>query len=263
MKTIAQEITTAILATLLFAVVLCGVYPVVVWGVSQLVFPRQANGSLIESSDRKVVGSELIGQKFTSARYFQPRPSAAGTGYDAANSSGSNLGPTSKKFINGTTKAIALPGKESGSFVPAPDVVDIDGIKLRVLCYCETNGIPFELIRDRKPVDPKTFQTDKGGYDQVKLIAAFNDPANPLTVRPSCLIPGDAVTASGSGLDPHISPRNARLQIPRIARERGLSVEAVTREVEKATDGRALGFLGEPGVHVLKLNIALDNLVGN
>src|SRR4051812_8343205 len=112
MKTIVKEIITAILATLLFAVVLCGIYPVVIWGISQLVFPHQANGSLIESSDRKIVGSEWLGQNFTSAKYFQPRPSAAGLGYDAASSSGSNLGPTSKKFINGTTKSTALPAKE-------------------------------------------------------------------------------------------------------------------------------------------------------
>ncbi len=108
MKTIVQEIITSVLATLLFAVLLCGIYPVAVWGAGQLLFPHQANGSLVESSDRTIVGSEWLGQNFTSAKYFQPRPSSAGTGYDAANSSGSNLGPTSKKLINGTTKSIAL-----------------------------------------------------------------------------------------------------------------------------------------------------------
>src|SRR4051794_1077563 len=119
MKTIVQEIITSILATLLFAVVCCGIYPLVVWGAGQLLFSHQANGSLIESSDRKIVGSEMLGQNFTSAKYFQPRPSSAGTGYDAANSGGSNLGPTSKKFINGTTKSTALPAEKEGG-APRP-----------------------------------------------------------------------------------------------------------------------------------------------
>src|SRR3954470_7394875 len=108
MKSILKDLTTSILATLLFAIVLCGLYQAAVWGISQLVFPHQAGGTLVEGADRKLVGSELLGQNFTSPRYFQPRPSSAGTGYDAANSSGSNLGPTSKKFINGTTKTIAM-----------------------------------------------------------------------------------------------------------------------------------------------------------
>src|ERR1700761_5942110 len=189
MKCIVKEITTSIIATLLFAVVLCGLYPVVVWGISQLVFPYQANGSLIEGSDRKIVGSEWLGQNFTSAQYFQPRPSSAGTGYDAANSSGSNLGPTSKKFINGTTKSIAVPGKEEGTFAAAPDVVYFDGVKLRVLTYCDTNGIPYELLQDGKPVDQKAFKTEKGDFDPVKLITAFNDDAKPLTVKAGTLLP--------------------------------------------------------------------------
>ena len=258
MKTIIKETTTSILATLLFAVVLCGIYPVIVWGVSQLLFPHQANGSLIEGGDRKIVGSEWLGQNFTSAKYFQPRPSAAGSGYDAANSGGSNLGPTSKKFINGTTKSIAMPGKEAGTYLPAQDVVDFDGIKLRVLSYCEANGISCELLRDGKPVDQKTFKTDKGEYDQVKLITAFNDDAKPVTIKPSSLIPGDAVTASGSGLDPHISVKNALLQAARVAKERGLGVDVVKTEITKATAGAQFGILGEAGVNVLKLNLALD-----
>ncbi len=240
---------------------MCGIYPVVIWGISQLLFPHQANGSLIEGADRKIVGSEWLGQNFTSAKYFQPRPSSAGTGYDAANSSGSNLGPTSKKFINGTTKSTALPAKEPGGApVPGPDVVDFDGIKLRILSYCEANGIAYELIQDGKPVDGKAFKTDKGEYDQVKLITAFNDDAKPLTIKPSRPIPGDAVTASGSGLDPHISPKNALLQAARVAKERNLSVDVVKAEIEKATAGPQFGILGEAGVNVLKLNLALDKL---
>ena len=261
MKTIVKETLTAIAATLLFAIVLCGIYPVMVWAVGQLAFPHQANGSLIETADRKIVGSEWIGQNFTSAKYFQPRPSSAGVGYDAANSSGSNLGPTSKKFINGTTKPTALPAKEAGgSLLPGPEVVDFDGIKLRVLTYCEQNGIPYLLLQGNDPADPKTFKTEKGDYDQVKLINAFNDETKPLTIRPNSLIPGDAVTASGSGLDPHISPKNALLQAVRVAKERNVSIEVVNAEILKATTSSQFGILGDPGVNVLKLNIALDDL---
>jgi potassium-transporting ATPase KdpC subunit len=264
MKTIVKETITSILATLLFAVILCGIYPVVVWGASQLLFPHQANGSLIEGSDRKIVGSEWLGQNFTSAKYFQPRPSAAGLGYDAASSSGSNLGPTSKKFINGTTKSTALPAKDAGGTPTAgPDVVDFDGVKLRVLGYCESNGIAYQLLQDDKPVDQKTFKTDKGEYDQVKLITAFNDDAKPLTIKPESLIPGDAVTASGSGLDPHISPKNALLQAARVAKERSLGVDVVKAEIAKATAGPSLGILGEAGVNVLTLNLALDKLAAH
>ena len=192
MNTIVKETTRAILATLLFAVVLCGIYPVIIWGAGQLLFPHQANGSLIEGNDRKVVGSEWLGQNFTGAKYFHPRPSAAGAnGYDAANSSGSNLGPTSKKLI--------------------------DSVKQRVIDYRTENGL-----------------------------------------APDTLVPGDAVTASGSGLDPHISVKNALLQAPRVARERSVSVDAIKSEIEKATAAPQFGILGEAGVNVLKLNLALD-----
>lgn len=260
MKTIVKDIVTSIIATLALAILLCGLYPIVIWGAGQLLFPHQANGSLIESADRKIVGSEWLGQNFTSAKYFQPRPSSAGTGYDAANSSGSNLGPTSKKFINGTTKSIAVPGKEEGTFAAAPDVVDFDGVKLRVLTYCDTNGIPCELLQEGKPVDAKAYKTEKGEYDAVKLITAFNDEAKPLTVKAGTPIPGDAVTASGSGLDPHISVKNALLQAPRVARERKISLDAVRAEIRKATSGPQFGLLGDAGVNVLKLNLALDEL---
>jgi K+-transporting ATPase ATPase C chain len=192
MKSIVKETGAAIMATILLAIVLCGAYPLVIWAAAQMIFPQQANGSLIESKDREIVGSELLGQNFAGAKYFHPRPSAAGAnGYDAANSSGSNLGPTSRKLI--------------------------DAVKARVAVDREENGL-----------------------------------------APDTLVPGDAVTASGSGLDPHISVRNALLQTPRVARERTLSLEAVHEEIGKNTDGRSLGILGEPGVNVLKLNLALD-----
>ncbi len=192
MNTIVKETFTAIVSTLLFAVVLCGLYPLIIWGAGQLFFPHQANGSLIEARDRKIVGSELLGQNFTGAKYFHPRPSAAGTnGYDGAGSSGSNLGPTSKKLI--------------------------DSVKQRVADYRAENSL---------------------GAD--------------------ALVPGDAVTASGSGLDPHISVKNAAIQVPRVAKARNLDQASVRALVERFTDGRQFGVLGEAGVNVLRLNLALD-----
>jgi K+-transporting ATPase ATPase C chain len=192
MKIFLKEVLISVRATLVFAVLLCGLFPLVIFGVGQLFFPRQANGGLIEGKDRRILGSELLGQNFNGAKYFHPRPSAAGAnGYDAANSSGSNLGPTSQKLI--------------------------DAVKQRAEAYRAENGLA-------------------------------ND----------ALVPGDAVTASGSGLDPHISVRNAELQASRVARERGVELAAVRAAIAKATDHRSLGIFGEPGVNVLELNLALD-----
>ena len=260
MNTIIKDTITSILATIVFALVLCGLYPLVVWGAGQLLFPHQANGSLIESADRKIIGSSWLGQPFSSDKYFIPRPSAAGTGYDAANSSGSNLGPTSKKLLNGTTKTTAVIAKDGGAVAQGPDVVDYDGIKLRVIGYCDQNGIAYQLLQDGKEVDPKTYKTEKGDWDQVKLITAFNDDNKPLTVKAAVMIPGDAVTASGSGLDPHISVKNAMLQLPRVAKARSLTEDKVRDLIQENTDGRSLGIFGEAGVNVLKLNLALDKL---
>jgi potassium-transporting ATPase KdpC subunit len=190
MKALLKETLASILATLIFAVVLCGVYPLIIWGAAQLLFPFKANGSLVESKELRVIGSEWLGQNFTAAKYFHPRPSA-GQGYDASSSGGSNLGPTSQKLA--------------------------DTVKQRVADYRAENGLPENV-----------------------------------------LVPADAVNASGSGLDPHISVKNAELQAPRVAKERGLGLDAVKAQITKATDGPSLGILGEPGVNVLKLNIALD-----
>jgi potassium-transporting ATPase KdpC subunit len=190
MKTFLKELRISILITVVLCVIVSGIYPVLVWGLGQLFFRYQANGSLIES-DGKIVGSTLLAQGFSGEKYFHPRPSAAGTGYDPLNSGGSNLGPTSQKLI--------------------------DGIKANIAQYRQENGL-----------------------------------------SPKVLVPADAVTASGSGLDPHISPQNAALQIPRVARARGLSEDVVREAVSKATDGSVLGLGGDPGVNVLKLNVALD-----
>jgi len=195
MKKHLTELRSAVMVTLIFAVVLCGLYPLVVFGLGQVFFRDQANGSLIVDKDGTVHGSKLLGQQFTADKYFQSRPSAAGNGYDAANSSGSNLGPTSQKLS--------------------------DTITQRIADYRTQNGL------------------------------TTNAP-----------VPADAVTASGSGLDPHISLHNAELQAPRVAKARNVNVEAVLTLVHANTDSASLGLLGEPGVNVLELNLALDKLQG-
>jgi K+-transporting ATPase ATPase C chain len=194
-------------------------------------------------SNGQVIGSRLIGQNFTKPEYFHPRPSAAGNGYDPTASGGTNLGPTSAKLINGTTK---IDEKKH-------EVVDFDGIEDRIVHYCVDNDIPYD---SSLPLD--TFKDAQGNLDDVKLIKAFNDDKAPLVFTPKTPIPADAVTGSASGLDPHISPGNAQAQVARVAKARGVPVEQVRGLVTQHTDGRALGFLGEPGVNVLELNLALD-----
>jgi K+-transporting ATPase ATPase C chain len=231
---------------MLVVTVLTGlIYPAVITGIAQVVFRDQANGSLIVSNGQ-VVGSRLIGQNFTRPEYFHPRPSAAGNGYDPTASGGSNLGPTSAKLINGTTK---VDEKKN-------EVVDFDGIEDRIVHYCVDNDIAYDSSR---PLD--AFKDAQGNLDDVKLIKAFNDDKAPLVFTPKTPIPADAVTASASGLDPHISPGNAQAQEARVARARGVSVEQVQELVTQHTDGRALGFLGEPSVNVLELNLAMDKSV--
>jgi len=227
----------------LFATVLFGVvYPLAVTGVCQALFPRQATGSLITSGG-KVIGSELIAQTFTKPEYFHPRASSAGNGYDATSSGGSNLGPTSAKLIHGTTK---MDDKKN-------EVVDFDGINLRIVHYCIDNDIPFE---SSVPLDQ--FKAANGDLDDVKLIKAFNDDKSPLTFKPEAPIPADAVTTSASGLDPHISPAYAQVQAARVARARSVSVDQINQVVAQFTEGPALGLLGESRVNVLRLNLALD-----
>ena len=190
MKTLIAELRISLLAVIGLAILLCGLYPLVVWGIAQAAFPGKANGSLIHR-DGQVIGSHIIGQRFESPRSFHPRPSAAGEGYDAANSAGSNLGPTSRKLIGAVAQ--------------------------RVAAYRVENGLTSET-----------------------------------------LVPADAVTASASGLDPHISIANANLQVRRVARSPGMTEQAVKALIAEHTEGRALGLLGEPRVNVVTLNLALD-----
>jgi potassium-transporting ATPase KdpC subunit len=182
---------TALIATAVLTVLTGVVYPLAIWALAQTIFPAQAGGSLVVEGD-KVVGSSLIGQNFSSPRYFQGRPSAAGDkGYDAANSGGSNLAPTNKALI--------------------------DAVKLRLKSFVESNP----------GVDPRQ-------------------------------VPVDMVTASGSGLDPEISPAAADLQVARVAHARGLSEDRVRQLIAENTRPRSAGIFGEPGVNVLLLNLALD-----
>jgi K+-transporting ATPase ATPase C chain len=187
-----KNLITSVLMTLV-TTVLCGLlFPLAITGLAQLLFPKQANGQLL-TRNGQVVGSRLIGQTFSSAKYFHSRPSSAGAGYDASNSGGSNLGPTNQTLIA-----------------------------------------------------------------RVQADADRLHPENP-----GVAIPMDLLTTSGSGLDPHISPEAAEFQVPRIARERGMSEDAVRQTVGLHTESRQFGFLGEPRVNVLELNLALDEIRPN
>jgi K+-transporting ATPase ATPase C chain len=193
MKGLFSEIRSAVLVTLILAAVCCGLYPLAVYGLGQVLFHDKANGSLIVSTDGTIKGSRLMGQQFTDEKYFHSRPSAAGNGYDPTSSGGSNLGPTSQKLR--------------------------DSIVQNLADYRSQNGL------------------------------ATNAP-----------VPADAVTASASGLDPHISPENASLQVARVAKARGISPETIRTLIQQNTDAPDLGFLGDRGVNVLTLNLALDRV---
>jgi K+-transporting ATPase ATPase C chain len=237
-----KEIGPAFRLMLVFTILTGLLYPIAMTGISKILFPRQAGGSLV-TVNGKVVGSSLIGQNFSKDEYFHPRPSAAGNGYDATASSGTNLGPTSAKLLRGTTK---MDDKKN-------EVVDFDGISLRLVHYCLDNGLPYE---SSAPLDQ--FKNARGELDDVKLIKAFNDDKTPLVFKPKTPVPADAVTASASGLDPHISAANADMQAGRVARARKASTDQVKQLIAQSTEGADLGFLGEPRVNVLMLNISLD-----
>lgn len=204
-----KQLMISIRITVVLLLIVSGVYPLVVWAISQAAFNHTANGSLVKDASGKIVGSELLAQGFAKPEYFWPRPSAAGNGYDPSQSGGTNLGPTSDKLINGVHK----PNQANGQ----PDPSDFDGVK--------------DLAREYR--------------------TANNLPAN-------YPVPVDAVTRSASGLDPDITPLNADLQAPRVAAARGVSVDQVRNLVKEHTEGRTFGFLGEPRVNVLNLNLALD-----
>lgn len=237
-----KELGPGFRLTLIFTVLTGLLYPAVMTGVSELILPKQSNGSLV-AVNGKVVGSSLIGQAFTKPEYFHPRPSAAGNGYDATASGATNLGPTSAKLLHGTTKMDDTKN----------EVVDFDGIELRIVHYCVENGLPYE---SSLPLDQ--FKDSHGDLNDVKLIKAFNDDKAPLLFKAKAPIPQDAVTASASGLDPHISPANAETQAARVAKARGVSADQVNQLIAQFTERADWRFLGEPRVNVLMLNVALD-----
>jgi K+-transporting ATPase ATPase C chain len=189
---ILRELKTSVVTTLVLLLICCVIYPLIIFGVGQAAFPHQANGSLVLDTNGKPIASTLLGQTFSADNYFNPRPSAAGQGYDSTSSAGSNYGATSQALH--------------------------DAVKQRVADYRKANGL-----------------------------------------SDTQLVPGDAVTASGSGLDPHISVKNALLQVPRVAKARSLSEDDLKKLVDQCTDGRDFGILGEPGVNIIKLNLTLDN----
>lgn len=243
-----KQLRISLIATLTTAIIVCGIYPAVVWGLAQLFFPFQANGSLIgkdgkPANSQNAAGSLFIGQNFSDAKYFHPRPSSAGNGYDATASSGSNLGPTSAKLFNGTIKK-----DDKGH-----EVVDFDGIRDRVIHYTLENGLPYEASSSFKQ-----FLDDKGNLDDVKLIKALNSDSSAVVFRPKVAIPPDAVTGSASGLDPQISVENAMLQAPRVAHVRAMKLVTVQQLIHQFTHEPDLGIFGDPAVNVLALNLALD-----
>jgi K+-transporting ATPase ATPase C chain len=237
-----KELKPGFMMMLVMTVLTGLIYPAVITGIAHVVFRDQADGSLIVSNGQ-VIGSRLIGQTFAKPEYFHARPSAAGSGYDPTASAGSNLGPTSAKLINGTTK---VDDKKN-------EVVDFDGIKDRIVHYCVDNDIPYA-----SSIPLEAFKDPRGNLDDVKLIKGFNDEKAPLVFTPKTPIPSDAVTASASGLDPHISPANALAQAARVAKARGMSTEAIQALVAQHTEKRSFGFLGEPRINVLQINLELD-----
>ena len=192
MKGFVRHLRASLALTALLAVLVCGAYPAVVWVLGHTLFPGKADGSLVVSGT-KVVGSSLLAQAFPEPKYFHPRASAAGAGYDASSSGGTNWGPLSKRLV--------------------------DTVRERAAAYRAENGLAADAI-----------------------------------------VPGDAVTASASGLDPHISVENARFQAGRVAAARGLTLEAVLSKIQRHTERRALGVLGRPRVNVLMLNLDLDGV---
>jgi K+-transporting ATPase ATPase C chain len=253
-----RHIVTSIVMLLGVTLVLGFGYPLVVTGLSQLFFHQQANGSLVYR-DGKLVGSALLGQEFTDSQgnplpqYFQPRPSAAGAGYDGSSSGASNLGPSNPLLIGfvAGVNTVGLNGR--------PSATNPFATKADPACVpTDPKGIPVT-----SPAPGQTYaKTGDGAYvcdpstipERAIAYRAFNGLAA------NASVPVDAVTASGSGLDPDISAQNALDQAPRVARARHLPVEQVIALVHRHTQGREWGFLGEPSVDVLDINLALDGL---
>jgi potassium-transporting ATPase KdpC subunit len=257
LKGLYRQLGSSILLTVVVAVAVGGIYPVVVWGIGQAAFRSQADGSLV-SRNGQVVGSTLVGQGFSNAagdplpQYFQPRPSDAGTGYDATDSGASNLGPGDPRLVG---------------FIPGLNTVGLDGQPSKTNPfatpadpYCVPMNTEGEPVID--PTPGEKFEKSHGEYvcdpntvpERAMAYRQFNG------LPPTASVPVDAVTASGSGLDPDISIENADLQAPRVARVRHVPLATVMKLIKENTTNAYWGFIGEPGVDVLTLNLALDRL---
>ncbi len=248
-----RQLLPALLMLVIFTVITGLVYPLVVTGVAQTAFNDKANGSLIKV-DGKVVGSRWIGQPFTDANYFHPRPEADGYVPGAQGggtySYGSNYGPTNPALI-GNMPGVNMTDATNPYATPNdPYCVPVQSKDANGNTISDSSGNPV--------YDKNTDGTYVCNSDTVpERVLAYRSENGLAT---DTQVPVDAVTASGSGLDPEISVINARLQAPRVAKERSMDVQAVLKLVDKYTDGRDLGFLGEPGVNVLELNLALDRV---
>ncbi|GGL13537.1 potassium-transporting ATPase KdpC subunit [Sphaerisporangium melleum] len=272
----------ALRALLVLTLVTGAVYPLLVTGVAQAVFHDSANGSIVRQNG-KDVGSALIGQKFTGPdgaplrKYFQSRPSAAGDGYDPTATAASNLGPED------IVDTLPAPGAEGGRRSLLTQVCarsraagELEGVS-GTRPFCTPDGVgavlkvfpaagtPTRVVSVNQACPAAPFAAEYQGV-RVECARPGEDYAAGRTVpvrgTARAVVPADAVTASGSGLDPHISPAYAALQAPRVAKARGLDLGTVTKLIAQHTIGRALGFMGDPAVNVLRLNLALDHLHG-
>jgi K+-transporting ATPase ATPase C chain len=291
---LVRQHVAALRALLVFTVILGFAYPIGIWVVAQLPgLQDKADGSLIEV-DGQVVGSSLIGQLFTDAdgnalpQYFQSRPSAAGDGYDPLSTSASNLGP---EDIVDTPGDPSLPADDNGASTSLLSTVcgrsvavgELEGVSgARPFCTEDGVGAVLSVIGPRDATGNVTAPTRVVSVNQMCPATPFISSYEGVTVEcatfgedyaagqivpiegtaGAAAVPADAVTASGSGLDPHISPAYADLQVDRVATARGIAPETVRALVAEHTDGRTLGFMGEPRVNVLQLNLALDGLGG-
>jgi K+-transporting ATPase ATPase C chain len=254
-----RYIVSSVVMTALLAVLTGLLYPLAVYGIGRVTFPHRADGSFIKNSKGQLVGSSLLGQNFLDKdgnpdpRYFQPRPSAAGSGYDAAVSSATNLGPGDPRLVG---------------FIPGFNSVGLDGNSSTTNPFA-TKDDPYCVPTDdtgaavTSPASDTKYAKNKDGsyacYSSTvpERASAYRQLNN---LDANAPLPVDAVTASGSGLDPDISVANADLQVARVARARNLSTQTVLDLVKAHTNARQWGFLGEKTINVLDLNLALDNL---
>jgi potassium-transporting ATPase KdpC subunit len=257
-----RQLITAALATLVLAVLTGIIYPLAVWAIGQGALSYRANGSFIKNAKGQVIGSALIGQEFLDQqgnalpKYFQPRPSAAGSGYTANASGASNLGPGDPRLVG---------------FIPGFNAVDLSGNTSATNPFATPDDpycVPTDVKTGNPVISPSAGQQYAKNKDGTFVCDSNTIPERALAYRQlnnldaKAIVPVDAVTASFSGLDPDISVANADLQAPRVGKARKLTVEQVMAMIRSHTNSRLLGVIGEKTVNVLDLNLALDKLQG-